>query len=141
MTTNQGEIERVEQILKKFEVPSNELGFEERTALLIIGCDIVEHEMVDFTGDLYYVRKLLAYILANQLYQYVFDTMIKLDYINTTIKVAFFKAYKLAKIGYSTNDPRTQKFIDELIYIAGQDDNQHLLIELNEEKSRLMPNS
>lgn len=137
MVTNQVKIERVEQILKRFEVPSNDLGFEERTALLFRGCDIVEQEMVDFTGDLYYVKKLLAHVLANQLYKYVFDTMVKLDGINATIKTAFFRAYKLAKIGYSTNDPRMQKFIDELIGIASQDSNQALLSELKEEKNRL----
>jgi len=141
MTQNQAVIERVEQILKRFEIPSDDLGFEERTSLLFLACNIIEKEMADFTGDLHYVRKLFAYIIANQLYQYAFDTMVKLDGMNATIKMSFFEAYKLAKIGYSIDDQRLQKFVDELVYIVTQSGDQVLLSELMEEKSRLSLNS
>jgi len=93
--------------------------------------------MNDLPTELSPIRKLLAYILANKVYDFGHDLRITLDYENQTSLSSFFGAYQIARLGYVPTDKRLLKFINEVLSTAKWAGDQTLISELNEAISSL----
>ena len=137
MSNYQSKVEYVEQLIKEFDLPPDNIGTDGKFSLLVKACEYVKQEMNDLLPEFSPVRRLLAYILANKVYDFGHDFMIAADFINQMVRDSFFLAYQMAKLAYTPIDKRLRKFIDEVLYLAERAGNQTFISELNEAISLL----